>query len=152
MHKLLNNTVFNRIEKDWKPDKVLAVLYHRSAATLYLIYALWGVASVFGSIPTIVAAQGNLIQSFFSLLVAPISFTAFIGALYFPKLARLEMYCAASLVTLVVVYEIFVAIAFFQGNPPNGVGFILNLSHLVIPTSRIIFIYLTLIKQAEEKE
>jgi len=150
MRKLISNTVFNPIGPDWKPDKVLAVLFHRSAATLYLIYALWSVAAIFGSIPSIVQLQGDLVQDFFSLLVAPIAFAAFVGAVYFPKLARLEMYTAASLVTLVFVYEIFVAITFFQGDPSKGVGFILNLSHLVIPTARIIFIYVTLIKQAGE--
>jgi len=148
VHKFISKTVFNPIGKEWLPDKVLAVLFHRSAATLYLIYSAWGVAAIFGSIPTIINFQGDTAQTFFSLLIAPISFLAFIGALYFPKLARLEMYSASSLVTLVAIYEFFVGYAFLQGDGPHGVAFILNLSHLVIPISRIIFIYVTLIKQA----
>jgi hypothetical protein len=58
---------------------------------------------------------------------------------------------AASLVTLVVVYEAFVVSDFIQDNPADGVAFILNLSHLIIPISRIVFIYVTLVKQAGDK-
>jgi hypothetical protein len=46
------------------------------------------------------------------------------------------------------VYELFVALTFFKGDIGHGPGFILNLSHLVIPCSRVIFIYITLVKQA----
>jgi len=150
MRKFIDRTVFHRIGDDWGPDKVLAVLYHRSAATLYLIYFLWGIASIFGSIPTLVEAQGDFFQIAFSTLVLPTAFCALLGATFFPKFARLEMYSAASLVTLVLVYEVFIALAFFQGDVARGVSFVLNSSFLVIPISRVIFIYLTLIKQAGE--
>ena len=152
MRQFISNTVFSPMDKIWIPDKVLAVLFHRSAATLYLIYSLWGITSIFGSLPSIVAAQGDIVQIVFSLMVAPISFAAFVGALYFPKFARLEMYTASALFTLVGLYELVVFWQFTQGNPSYGPQFVLNISHLVIPGSRVLFIYLTLIKQAGDKE
>lgn len=148
VRKLLERTVFNPIGGKWSPDRVLAILFHRSAATLYLIYGCWGLVSIFGSIPTLVHFQGDVVQLVFSFLVMPMSFCAFVGALFFPAFARIEMFSAASLVTLVTIYEVFVFIAFLQGDVPHGVGFVLNLSHLVIPIARIVFIYVTLIKQA----
>lgn len=152
MKKFISKTVFNPIGKEWYPDKVLAVLFHRSAATLYLIYFFWALSSIFWEIPSIILLQGDVVQIIFSIVVMPIAFCAFIGALYFPKLARLEMYAASSLVTLVVIYEIFIAWRFFLGDSDYGVSFILNLSHLVIPVSRIIFTYVTLVKQAGDRE
>lgn len=153
MLRLLKNTVFEPIADDWKPDKVLAVLFHRSAATLYLIYFLWGSTSIVGSIPTLVNTQGDFFQIFFSILVACVSLLAFFGALRFPILARLEMFSAASLATLVLVYEIFLAFALFQGDRAGlGPAFVLSLSYLVVPTSRMVFIYVTLIKQAGGKD
>lgn len=149
--KLLKHTVFEPLNDDWAPDKVLAILFHRSAATLYLVYFLWGVTSIAGSIPALTQAQGNLFQSFFSLLVSIVSSIAFFGALRFPRNARLEMFSAASLSTLVVIYAVFLAVAFFDGSRAYGPAFILSLSYLVIPTSRVVFIYVTLIKQAGSK-
>lgn len=152
MLRLLKNTVFDPIAEDWASDKVLAVLFHRSATVLYLIYFFWGVSAMVGSIPTLVRAQGDFFQMFFSLLVSIVSILAFFGALHFPKNARLEMFCAASLATLVIVYEVFLAIAFVEGGRPGlGPTFILSLSYLVIPITRVVFIYVTLIKQARSK-
>lgn len=153
MRSLLKNTVFEPLEDDWKPDKVLAVLFHRSAATLYLIYFCWGISSIIGRIPSIVEAQGDLFQTVFSALVSIVSGLAFFGALQFPSHARLEMYSAASFATLVFIYEIFLAFTFFDGfNPSYGPAFLLSLSYLVIPLSRVVFIYVTLVKQAGGSE
>lgn len=153
MRSLLKNTVFEPLEDDWKPDKVLAVLFHRAAATLYLIYFLWGVSAIIGRIPSLVEAQGDLFQTVFSALTAIVSILAFFGALQFPNRARLEMYSAASLATLVFVYGIFLAITFFDGfSPTYGPAFLLSLSYLVIPLSRVVFIYVTFVKQAGGSE
>jgi hypothetical protein len=151
MRQFISHTVFRPIGPDARPDKVLVVLFHRSAALLYLIYSLWGISSIFGSIPSIVQTQGDWVSIFFSALVTPISFVAFVGATYFPRFARLEMYTAASLVTLVTIYEFFEVLAFFQGNEHAGVSLVLNLSLLVIPISRVILIYIMLVKQAGDQ-
>lgn len=149
MRKFISHTVFTPIGNDWFPDKVLAVLFHRSAATLYLLYALWGVASLFRYAPYIMAGKGDLGLSLIASLVIPIMLAAFIGALYFPIFARLEMYSSASFVTLLLLYAVFLLVGYFQGDTHNGIEIILTLSRLVIPSARIVFIYVTLIKQAE---
>lgn len=150
--RLLRDTVFHPIEMDWKSDKVLSVLFHRSAVTLYLIYILWAFASLILRWPILDPHDGEIISELLSLFILPCAFVSLIGALYFPRLARLEMFSAGSFVTLVFLYEVYVAVDFFGGNFSNGANLILNLSHLVIPIVRIVFIYLTLIKQAEKVE
>lgn len=148
MRRFISRTVFNPIGKDWQTDKVLAVLFHRSAATLYLIYFFWGLSSIFVHIPSLTEEQNDIVQTAFAFLVIPTSLLAFVGATYFPKFARLEMYTAAALVTLIIIYEAFILIDFLNSSPSDGVNFILNLSHLIIPIARIVFIYVTLVKQA----
>lgn len=148
MRNHLRGTVFNPIGVDWRSDKVLAVLFHRSAVTLYLIYFLWAVVALIASSPILIVGQSDLVSYLLSLFILPIASLCTIGALYFPRMARLEMYSAGSLASLVVIYEVFVFISAIQGHPTAD-GFVLNLSHLVIPVVRVVFIYLTLIKQAD---
>lgn len=153
--RLVRDTVFHPIELEWKSDKVLSVLFHRSAVTLYLIYVLWAAASLVLRWPPLHAGGtdiGEIIAELLSLFILPLAGISLLGALYFPKLARLEMFSAGSFVTLVFLYEVYVAIDVFTGNFDNAANLILNTSHLVIPIVRIVFIYLTLIKQAEKVE
>lgn len=150
--RFMRNTVFHPIEMDWKSDKVLSVLFHRSAVTLYLIYVMWAVASLVIKWPLLDEHPGETITELLSLFIIPLAGISLIGALYFPRMARLEMFSAGSFVTLVFLFEIYGAVIFFGGNFETGANLILNTSHLVIPIVRIVFIYLTLIKQAEKVE
>lgn len=149
MRKFISHTIFNPVEKDWKPDKILAVLFHRSAATLYFVYFLWALfSSIFGKFPSAIQGQGDFVAYVFSLIVIPTAGLAFLGATYFPKFARLEMYAAASLVSLFVIYEAFILVTLINNGSNHFSSLVLNVSYLVIPVARIIFTYICLVKQA----
>lgn len=153
MRKIISRTVFSPIKKDWTLDKILAVLFHRTAVTLYFLYFLWGIATILRLLPGVLSFHGDIITTAFALLVIPIALLACIGALYFPKYARLEMYTAASFVTLVIGYEIFVVIDVviadvIPGETVLSTSLILITSRLVVPLARLSFIYASLMKQA----
>ena len=59
--RFVRGTVFHSIELDWRSDKVLSVLFHRSAVTLYLIYILWAIASLAVKWPILVATDGEIV-------------------------------------------------------------------------------------------
>lgn len=155
MKKFLSTTVFNPLEKVETPDKILAVLFHRSAATLYLIYFAWGLTSLFQLIPTIFMQQGSLFQQIFSVAVVATSGTAFVGATFFPRTGRLELFAGAAVTALITFY---VGSLFFAGLTNLTVdgskipAAVYGSSHLVVPIARTIFIYKTLTRVAAKEQ
>lgn len=152
LKRIWHNTIFSH-QVYMHPNEKLAVYYHRTAATLYAIYAIWGVLATIGSIPTLEEALGQIPQIVFSVLTVLITIPACIGATHFPRLGRLELFSSSSFVALLVIYEFFVAAsAVFGGGISKWAAFVLILSCLVVPLSRVVFIYVTLVRTAKRDE
>jgi hypothetical protein len=112
---------------------------------------MWGLLSISFKVQTISEALGHAPQIVFSALVLLISIPACLGAMFFPKLGRLELFSSSSLAMLLAVYNALILIDVFSGNVDRLVSFVIVLSTLVVPISRAAFIYRTLTKQAKGK-
>jgi hypothetical protein len=150
MHRM--NTVFNKLQPDlMHPNEILAVVFHRTAAILYAIYAAWGVAAFITNFEQFALENGHDFFDYFTMLVTPVAVTAFVGALFFPKTGRLEMFAASALATLIVVFLVLSFIAGDQQEPHFWQNFILNTTHLVVPVMRVGFIFRTLVWESMKK-
>lgn len=151
--RLLNLTVFAPIERNAGADRILAVLFHRSAATVYFIYAVWGVVSFRGIIPSILFTQGTFFQQLFSVAMVVAAVTGCVGATFFPKTGRTELFAGlavASLLTYYVITLFFVGfgLADLPMDVAKQAAAIYGASHLVLPIARSVFIFRTLIRTA----
>jgi hypothetical protein len=144
-----HKTVFSRRHKPWTHINDMAVTFtHRAAFILYCIYALW--AAVAGSIALY---QQNFVFTFwFAWSILPVSVLCGLGALYFPRWARMEMSAAVILVTLLVTYEVYQAYELFYdfdfGNLNNA---ILDASFAVVPLARALFVFYAFIVTGRQK-
>lgn len=147
---LLRNTVFNPIDKRSYDNEILAILFHRSAFTIYSIYAVWGTIYILNAIPSL-ANPSNLFVSSFGFFIAPIAFISAMGALRFPRWGRMELFAASSLITLVTIFLVLISGKAFAGDIRAIDNLILNCVHLVIPIARVVYIYKTLVHKAREQ-
>lgn len=147
--KLRDSTVFWHVGPYKHANERLAVYSHRGAALIYLIYAAWGILSIIGSVPSIAEALGHIPQIFFSFIMVLITIPAFVGASFFPRLARLELFSASSLAMALAVYEAIILLSAIGGDFTRWASVVLISSTLIIPVTRIIFIYVTLIQSAD---
>ena len=150
LRKLRAKSIFRPLQ-DAYDDKILAILFHRSAFTLYFIYLWWGFTSLIGIIPQHALAQGSFLQQVFSASIMLVSGSAMLGSAFFPHTGRLEMFAGSAFVALFTYYIITNGInsVAAPGDDPYALGrFIYGGSHLVVPVARTIYIYLTLIKVA----
>lgn len=146
---LVNKSVFRRIPPGTTMNEILAVCFHRFAATIYLFYVLWAVVSLVDGIPSIISTQGDLFQVIFSSLVLITAIGACIGVVFWPKLARMELFASTSFSGLVVIYLYNVLMALLDGTSKNWATFILIFSLLVLPVCRIVIMIIFLLRQAK---
>lgn len=132
------------------PKAVLSILFHRSAATLYLIYSIWAFGQLFQPIPSLAGGANELVQYIFPFFVLLASVPACIGATFWPRLARLEMFAGSSFVAMLGVYLIYLGF-YYIGEGTSFASWILNVAHVVVPAARVAYIYLTLIRTADAK-
>ena len=150
--ELRAKTVFRKEPVVTTMSDIIAILFHRSAATLYLIYALYAVVAIGVGIPTLTSAFGDFVQLAFSFFVLVCTAPACFGATFFPKYARLELYAGAGFVALIFfIYMIPLLVAGVMGDLPKFAQLVLVSSILVVPVARCVFVYITLIHQAEER-
>jgi len=144
-----NKSVFSKKDKPWEHMNEMAVTYsHRAAFVLYCIYAVW--AGIAGGITTY---QQNFQFTFwFAWGILPVAVPSAIGALFFPRLARLEMSAAVILVTLLTVFEVNQVIFLFNdfdfGSLNNA---ILDSSFAVVPAARALFVYFAFVLTGRKK-
>lgn len=148
--KLYHYSVFNPMRVGYiPPTMVISMLFHRTAATVYLLYAIWGLITGFGTSPTLDDQGSELFSNFFSLSVVLAAIPACVGATFFPRTGRLEMYAASAFTGLMVVYLVFSLGRVITGESQWG-SIVLLLSILVIPIARFSFIFLTLVRTQEK--
>lgn len=145
------NTVFNRMDtKTLGSDKILAILFHRASATGYFITTIWGAFAFAIGIPAIQTSQGAQFSTLFAALVIICAAPAMCGAATFPRHARIELFAGAAFASLIVVYCILL-LATASEVPARITQSILICYFLVGPLARSAFIYLTLIRHAEQE-
>jgi hypothetical protein len=144
-------SVFRPVPSGTHMNAILAILSHRFAATVYLIYAIWAVVSIITGIPTIENEAGTSFQLIFSSLVLIIAGPACVGAAFWPVLARLELFFSSGFLGLLVLYMYFV-INNVINNGGSWAGSILVLSYMVLPGYRVLIIIVLLLRQAKEEK
>ena len=132
-------------------NDILAVLFHRLAATLYLLYSLWAIVSIITGIPSISRLQGDTFQLIFSSVVLITTAPACVGATFWPILARLELFFSSGFIGLLLLYMYFVIynILFSHG---SWAGSLLVVGYIVLPICRVVIITILLLRQAREEK
>jgi undecaprenyl pyrophosphate phosphatase UppP len=145
---IVGRSVFKPLPKDQEMNSLLTVAFHRSAATLYMLYFLWGVASTVKGAPSLVQTNGQTWTTIFAVLIILTTAPACFGATFWPNYARLELFAGSSVSVLLAIYVVVLGYNAILGNNTWASVF-LTLSILVIPTVRTVVVYLFLIRQAE---
>lgn len=150
LKNVLDNSVFNRTPRGLPMNDVLAVLFHRSAATLYLIYVFWAAISIVGGIPSVIHGLGGLGQIIFSVIVICTAGPACFGATFWPNMARLELFAGSSFIMSMLIYIFFLIQSTIQyGSSISSI--FLALSFLVLPIARTAIVIVFLLRQTQEK-
>jgi hypothetical protein len=148
-----DRSVFATIGKGAEMNAILAALFHRASASIYLCYVLWSTISVFYGIPSLVAARGTDWQVLFSIAVVITAAPACFGATFWPSFARMEAFAGTAFVGLMILYVILLV-----GNQINNVGsgswsgVFLILSLMIMPACRCVIVLIFLVRQAAARE
>lgn len=148
---IIHKSVFRRIPKNTPMNDILAVLFHRLAATTYLLYALWAVFAIIDGIPSITRAQGDIFTFWFATAILVVTLPACLGATFWPRLARLELFAGGSFTGLLVFYY-FVLFRGVIEQHTSIAGFVILLSVVILPLCRTIVVVLLLIRQAKREQ
>lgn len=149
IRKLIGRSVFRSI-RGKTMDGVFTNMFHRTAATLYALYALWGAIVVADGLPTLVNQQGSEWTTIFALFVVATAGPAALAATFFPRLAQIELYAGVSFAALLLVYLFFVLVNLWEGIG-SAASTELIASVVVVPVARTAIIVWFLIQQAHER-
>lgn len=144
-------SVFRKMPDDYTMSDIFAALFHRLAATTYLIYSGWAVLVLLNGVPSMVRQQGTDFTTIFAVFVLLTVAPACFGATYFPQAARTELFAGASFIMLMIIYYFFL----IQNTIETGgswAGVVLLLSVVVMPIARTAIIIYFLLKQAKARK
>lgn len=133
-------------------NDILAILFHRAAATMYFIYALWGLFSLILGLPTLNSIDGLDWQLVFSAAVLLTAIPAGLGCVFWPAMARTELYAGSSFVAGMLIYMYFTLQNLFTNNGGSWTSLILLLSIIVVPAARTVVITIFLLVQARAEK
>jgi hypothetical protein len=148
--RVVSASVFRKMPPDYSMSDIFAALFHRLAATLYLIYSVWAVDVILRGVSSLVAQQGDQWTSIFAAFVLLTTGPACLGASFFPKLANLELYSGGAFIALMAVYYFFLVRNTIETGGSEA-GVILLMSIIVMPLARTLIIMYFLVKQAEAR-
>lgn len=153
LKKLYTSSVFRKStpEELASPVSMMVIMFHRGSSVKYFLIMLWGLVSLHWGINTIAMTWGEWMQEMYSGLVAVIAFFSWLGASYFPKFARYELFASASLVTMLFLYGGVVACLAYQQGDQWYPLLVYSITPAVLPFIRVIFIYRTMIAEAKRK-
>lgn len=149
--KLYTSSVFRRStpEERNSPVAMMVLMFHRGSSVKYFLIMIWGIVSVIWGINTIISTWGDWMQELYSGLVALVAFFSWIGASYFPKFARYELFASGSLVTLILLYGSVITTLSFQEGSAWYPLLVYSITPAVLPFIRVLFIYRTMIAEAK---
>jgi hypothetical protein len=129
-------------------EAILAVMFHRLSASLYLIYCVWAVFAIVDGIPSLVSANGQQWQTLFSMAVLIFAAPSCFGATFWPSFARLELFAGAAFTTLLGIYIFYIiGNALFGGG--SWAAVVIISSVVIVPLARLAIVILFLLRQAE---
>lgn len=120
----------------------LVAWFNRATVCLYLLYAAWGLVATMNAIPSVNSVATNQFQLTWTLCIAITAAASGLAATWFPRLAKLEMYTAGSLIGLVLFYTAVLGWRWLgQGDPGAAAAFILSWTYTLVPAVRVGFIF-----------
>ena len=149
LKSIFARSVFRPIPRNAPMNDILAVLFHRLAASVYLIYTLWAIVSIIDGLPSIIRERGDTFQLAFSILVLLTTGPSCLGATFWPLLARIELFFGSSFVGLLILYLYFLVQNALY-NTGSWPGFILIWSIIILPACRTVIVVILLLRQAKE--
>ena len=132
-------------------DSVLATMFHRVSAMMYLGFAIWASVSMLYFMPDLLGPGEQGFRAILAIGVFLMSVVACFGATFWPSFARLEAFFGAGLVGVLVAYVWDVVEDALAGldtwRVVSGV-----MIFLIVPTARLVIVTLFLIRQAKVRE
>lgn len=147
---LVGKSVFRKMPPEYTMSDIFATLFHRMAATLYLVYSGWAVLVLLDGVPSLVQQQGEGWTALFATFVLLTTAPACFGATFFPKAARTELFAGLAFALLLLIYYYFLIQNILSGTGSIA-GFELLTSVIVMPVCRTAIITYFLVKQAEAR-
>lgn len=144
--RFYRSTVFYNVKNPiiQQSNQILAVYFHRVAALSYFFYTVWALISFLD------ARSDD--QDWFPLYVMPIALGASLGATFFPRTGRLELFASGSLIVLICIFLwLATASSIHHGSDTWAANLALNLTHLIVPVARTIFILKQLLRDAMKR-
>lgn len=147
------DTVFHKQHKYSHVNEKIAVFYHRATVVMYSLFLAWGLVALKIDWPNFFTNEVTTFINLFAIATIPASALAAFGALYFPRLARLEMFAAGALCGLIIAFLSLVFWeSYIQGSESASRSFWIDLTLIVIPLSRVLLIFGSLIRAADRKD
>lgn len=151
INSIFRRSVFHSTPPSYAMSDLISTLFHRMAATVYLIYSAWAAVAIWGGIPALTSLAGIQWATIFAAIFLSSTALACLGATFFPALARLELYAGAAFSALLIVYFLFTFIAaLFNGGSGTAPLFVLGVA--VLPVTRTLMILYFLLKQADTRK
>lgn len=148
LQRLYRGSVFAPLDRELVAPALLISYFHRASVIIYAIYVGWAIITLLVGIPSITQVQGHIWQVAFSAFVGALSIPAAVGAAYFPKTAKLELYAASGFVGLIAFYvAILVGTGVSDVDILSRIGTAVLVSSVaVVPATRCLFIYKGLVR------
>lgn len=156
MRRILSRSVFKPMPRGMAMNDVLAILFHRSAATVYMLYALWAIVSFIPApntaSPVTTEELGYMIgRVIFPLVVLILSTISGIGAIFWPVMARVELFAGSAFCASLLIYSVLTIGRAIEGTS-SWSSVVLIFAVIVLPVARTVIVYLFLVRQAEERK
>lgn len=154
LKRLWSESVFRRSteEERQSPLTMMVLMFHRASSIKYFLIMVWGIVSLAWGVQSIAVTWGEWMQEFYSATVAIVAFFSWVGASYFPRFARYELFASGSLIALMIMYTVVITCrAFVEGDAWYPL-MIFSLTPVTLPVVRVLYIYRTMVAEAKRKE
>lgn len=148
---LINRSVFHGSTRGASMDSILATMFHRVSATMYLGFAAWAVVSAIYFMPDLLGSGEQGFRAILAIGVLVVSLPACFGATFWPSLARMEAFFGAGLVGVLIAYLWDVVEDAFAGHD-SWRTVTTVLIFLIVPMTRWSIVVLFLVRQAKVRE
>ena len=149
--RVFRRSVFHSTPPSYAMSDVIATLFHRMAATVYIIYSAWASVAIWSTLPALTNLAGAQWATIFAVIFLGTTALSAVGAAFFPLLARLELFAGSAFAALLLVYFAFtLKAAVFDAGSWTAPLFVLGVA--VLPSVRTLMILFFLLKQADTRK